>query len=73
MPSRQYPVQIAFGQRVRGLREAKGWTQEELAEKADIHRTYLGGIERGLRNVALRNIAKIAQAFDLSLSEFFQY
>jgi transcriptional regulator with XRE-family HTH domain len=66
-------VQIAFGQRVRRLREAKGWTQEELAEKADIHRTYLGGIERGLRNVALRNIAKIAQAFDLSLSEFFQY
>lgn len=73
MPSRHYPVQIAFGQRVRRLREAKGWTQEELAEKADIHRTYLGGIERGLRNVALRNIAKIAQAFELSLSEFFQY
>ncbi len=73
MPSRHYPVQIAFGQRVRTLREAKGWTQEELAEKADIHRTYLGGIERGLRNVALRNIAKIAQAFELSLSEFFQY
>ncbi len=73
MPSRHYPVQIAFGQRVRTLREAKGWTQEELAQKADIHRTYLGGIERGLRNVALRNIAKIAQAFELSLSEFFQY
>lgn len=42
-----------------------------LAEKAGIHRTYVGGIERGLRNIALVNIARIAKAFGLSLSELF--
>jgi transcriptional regulator with XRE-family HTH domain len=56
---------------VRELRDKRGWSQEVLAEKAGIHRTYVGGIERGLRNVALVNIAKITKALGLSLSEFF--
>ena len=44
--------------RLRELRHAKGWSQERLAEEADMHRTYLAGIERALRNPALENITK---------------
>lgn len=52
----------AFGKRVRDAREARGWTQEDLAEKANLDRTYIGGIERGERNVALLNLNKLAVA-----------
>ena len=58
-----------FGQRVRKLRETKEWTQEDLAEYSGLHRTYIGSIERGERNVALLNIRKIASAFGLTLPE----
>jgi transcriptional regulator with XRE-family HTH domain len=64
-------VLAQFGRRVRALRDERGWSQEELAERAGIHRTYVGGIERGLRNIALVNISRIAKAFGLSLSELF--
>lgn len=50
------------GARVRELREAKGWSQEELGFEAGLHRNYVGGIERGERNVAIVNIAKLAKA-----------
>jgi len=46
-------------------------TQEELADKARIHRTYVGDIERGARNVALRNIEKLANALDLCIADLF--
>ena len=59
-----------FGQCVRKLREAKEWTQEELAERSGLHRTYIGSIERGERNLALLNIRRVASAFGLTLSEF---
>lgn len=49
----------------------KGLSQEQLAFSAGIHRTYLGGIERGERNPALRNIAAIARALNIPLSELF--
>jgi transcriptional regulator with XRE-family HTH domain len=58
-----------FGQRVRKLREAAKWSQEELAERCGLHRTYVGAIERGERNLALLNIRKIARAFSLTLSK----
>ena len=51
-----------FGQRVRVLRELTGLSQEALAAKAGIHRTYMGGIERGERNICLRNIIRLAEA-----------
>lgn len=53
------------------LRHARGWSQEKLAEEADMHRTYLAGIERGVRNPSLRNLIKLARALRISLSELF--
>ena len=66
-------IEKRFGERVRELRQAKGLSQEELAFRAKVHRTYLGGIERGERNPALKNLAAIAKALDVSLSELFSY
>ena len=57
-----------FGTRVRELRIAQGLSQEVLAQKAGLHRTYIGGIERGERNVSLINIEKIANVFDISMA-----
>ena len=64
-------VQKQFGKRVRELRKAKGLSQEELAFKAGIHRTYIGGIERGERNPSLNNIAAIAKALGVTPPELF--
>lgn len=58
-----------FGQRVRSLRTAKGWSQEDFAHECQLDRTYMGGIERGERNVALRNIQRIAKTLGISISE----
>lgn len=66
-------IEKQFGERVRELRLARGLSQEELAFKAGVHRTYLGGIERGERNPALKNIAAIAKALGVSLSELFSF
>jgi transcriptional regulator with XRE-family HTH domain len=60
-----------FAERIRELRAARGWSQERLAEEADLHRTYIGGIERALRNVSLYNIAKLAHAFGVPIAELF--
>ncbi len=61
-----------FGQRIKTLRKERGLTQEELAELSGLDRTYISGIERGLRNVALRNIEALAQALGVSISELFE-
>lgn len=58
-----------FGQRVRELRTKRGYSQESFAAECGLDRTYLGGIERGERNVALRNIQRIAATLSLSISE----
>ncbi len=58
-----------FGSRVRDSRKAAGLSQEALAGACGLDRTYISGIERGRRNVALRNIAAIARALGLSISE----
>jgi transcriptional regulator with XRE-family HTH domain len=51
------------------LRKKHGYSQEEFAEKCGLDRTYVGGIERGERNVSIKNIAVIADALNLSVSE----
>jgi transcriptional regulator with XRE-family HTH domain len=58
-----------FGRRVRELRQRANLSQEEFAARCDLDRTYISGIERGKRNVALRNIEAIAQALHVSMSE----
>jgi transcriptional regulator with XRE-family HTH domain len=60
-------VLIQVGQRIRELRVEAGLTQEELAERADLHPTYLGGVERGERNVSLNNLNKVATALHVPL------
>ncbi|QMU64969.1 MAG: helix-turn-helix domain-containing protein [Flavobacteriaceae bacterium] len=61
----------AFGNRVRELRLTKKWSQERLAEKTDFHRTYIGMIERGERNISLKNIYRLAKDFDIKIENFF--
>lgn len=58
---------IAFGKRVRELRKAKGWSQDELAFQAGLDRTYVSGIERGIRNVSFINIHRLAVALNVDL------
>ena len=62
---------MAFGKRVRELRTEKGLSQEGLALVCDLDRTYIGGIERGERNVSLVNIQKIASALGVTVRELF--
>ena len=62
-----------FGKNVRKLRLARNLSQEELAFKASMHRTYLGGIERGERNPSLKNISAIADALNTTLAELFTF
>ncbi len=64
-------VRERFGTAVKFRREALGLTQEDLAEKAGIHRTYLSDVERGTRNLSLVNIEKLAAALSVSMSEMF--
>ena len=71
MPKRN-GILNALGQNVRRAREAKEFTQEKLAEKASLDPTYISGIERGLRNPGIKNVAKLARALGLSTSELCQ-
>ncbi len=59
---RQADIKVAVGARLRRLREGKGWSQEELGFESSLHRNYIGGIERGERNVGVENISKLAHA-----------
>jgi CheY-like chemotaxis protein len=60
-----------FGSSVRGWRNHLGLSQEQLAERADLHRTYISDIERGARNLSLESMEKLAQALDISISALF--
>jgi transcriptional regulator with XRE-family HTH domain len=62
-------ILLRFGDRLRKLRKERGLSQEVFAGLCDLDRTYIGGIERGERNVSLRNIEVIAKALGLSVSE----
>ena len=62
-------VLAALGQNVRQIRETKRLTQEKLAEFASLDPTYISGIERGLRNPGIRNVAKIAKALGITTAE----
>jgi transcriptional regulator with XRE-family HTH domain len=55
-------IKLAVGERIRALRTKKGLSQEELGFESGLHRNYIGGIERGERNVAVVNLARLAKA-----------
>lgn len=59
-------IQKKFGDKLRELRKQKGLSQEDLALKSGLHRTYISDIERGSRNLSLKNIEKIAKALELA-------
>ncbi|WP_029035858.1 helix-turn-helix domain-containing protein [Salinimicrobium xinjiangense] len=65
-------IQERLGQRVKALRVKKGWSQEKLAELTGFHRTYIGMVERGERNISLQNIFSLSKQFGLSLEELFK-
>lgn len=62
-----------LGQRIRQLRHTQGWTQQELAEKAGLDFKYLGGVERGERNVTIGNIEKIAAGLAVEAHQLFLF
>ena len=62
-------ILIKFGNRIRELRIKKEWSQETLADKTGFHRTYIGMIERGERNLSLRNVEIFASSFGLTVSD----
>jgi len=62
-------ILISFGERVRELRKGKGLSQENLSFKAELHRTYIGMIERAEKNITLINIEKIAKALEIQPSD----
>ncbi|MBD5529749.1 MAG: helix-turn-helix transcriptional regulator [Lachnospiraceae bacterium] len=65
--------QKILGENVRSLRIERQLTQEQLAELCNLHRTYIGAIERGDRNVSLNNIVKVAQALNVTPSDLLQF
>lgn len=71
MKKRNPDILKQFGERVRELRKAQGLSQEEFAEKADLHYTYIGGVERGERNLSLKSIELIASALKIEIRELF--
>lgn len=65
-------ILIDFGNRVRKERTKLDWSQEELAERAGVHRTYIGMIERAEKNITLENIEKISKALNLNVSKLLE-
>ena len=64
-------VAKALGRRIRQLRKAKGWSQERLADEAGMHRTYMWGIEQGVRNPSVRHLTQVADALNVPIAGLF--
>jgi transcriptional regulator with XRE-family HTH domain len=65
-------ITISFGKKIRELRKSRGLSQEALADLAELDRSYIGGVERGDRNISLINIDKLSKALNINLSELFK-
>lgn len=62
-------ITIALGKKIRSLRLSRGWTQEQLAEYADLHVSYIVLLEKGANRATIETLEKLAKAFDISISE----
>lgn len=69
---RKTDPKIIFGKRVAALRKVRGWSQEQLSLESGLARSYLGGVERGQRNISLINIYRLAEALSLPAFTLFQ-
>lgn len=67
------PIRTKFGSRLRRLRKERGFSQEGFADKCGLDRTYVGGIERGERNVGIENIERLAFALGLEVKVLFEF
>lgn len=65
------PLLQRLGQRIRELRNERGWSQEEFADVCGVHRTYMGHLERGEKNLSFHSMTRVAQALDVPLSVLF--
>ena len=65
-------IQAQFGRNVRHFREAKGWSQDKLSEVSGLHRTYISGIERGVRNPTIKIVYEVAVALEIKVSQLFK-
>jgi len=72
MNKKHLSVQLNFGTRVRAIRKSLGISQEALADLSELDRSYIGGVERGERNISLGNIDKIANALGVGIKELFE-
>lgn len=66
-------IKEKVGQRIKELRTKQGLSQEEFAFRCELDRTYITSLEKGKRNISLTNLEKIAKAFNMTLSEFFNF
>ena len=66
-------IKAKVGKRIKDLRNKLGISQEELAFRSDIHRTYIASLEVGKRNVSIETLEKVVKALEVSLSEFFEF
>ena len=71
MPSRDRTL-TSFGRNVARIRNERGLSQDKLAEKADLDRTFVSGIERGVRNPGIKTVLRIARALEVSIGELFK-
>ncbi|MFJ6023556.1 helix-turn-helix domain-containing protein [Brevundimonas sp. NPDC092305] len=62
-------IRRRVGRNIKALREAKGWSQEELADQAELHRTYVSGVERGLRNPTVTVLERLAKALKVTIGK----
>lgn len=65
-------IRLRIGLNLKRLRQAQGWSQEELADRSGYHRTYVSGIERGVRNPTATVIDQLAKTLEASPAEFFE-
>lgn len=72
-PSKNTDPRILFGERLIEIRKTKGWSQERLSLESGVARSYLGGVERGQRNIALLNICRLAEALAVSPAELLRF
>lgn len=65
-------IQIAVGQKIKTFREENGWSQEDLANMSGLHRTYISGVERGVRNPTIEIIFRISCALGVDIAQLFE-